>query len=103
MCRPCFDSTRMVQEVDTKTIFAEHGWYASFAKISDTAVALLWDMMKFPFDVSTTVLEHAFISNLKEPMVTAGIHANPSTSSMAVQVFCNIAYDIVILCLMLYI
>jgi hypothetical protein len=86
LCKPCFDPTRAVQEVDTATIFREHGWYASFAKISDDAVQQLWDMMLFPFDVTTTVLEHAFISNLKNPMVTAGLHANPSTSSMAVQV-----------------
>ena len=86
MCKPCFDPSRAVQEVDTSTIFRENGYYASFAKISDDAVEILWNMMKFPFDVATTVLEHAFISNLKEPMVTAGIHANPSTSSMAVQV-----------------
>lgn len=85
ICKPCFDPNRMVQEVDTSTIFNEPGWYASFAKISDTTVGMLWDLMRFPFDVGTTVLEHAFISNLKAPMVTAGIHANPSTSSMAVQ------------------
>lgn len=86
LCKPCFDPSRAVQEVDTSTIFKEHGWYASFAKISDEAVSMLWDLVRLPFDVSTTVLEHAFISNLKDPMVTAGIHANPSTSSMAVQV-----------------
>lgn len=85
ICKPCFDPTRMVQEVDTATIFREYGWYASFAKISDSTVEMLWNLMLFPFDVSTAMLEHAFISNLKEPMVTAGIHANPTTSSMAVQ------------------
>jgi hypothetical protein len=86
LCRPCFDTDKPVQLISTSKIFNEKGWYASFAKISDSAVEGLWNLMKLPFDVSTTQLEHAFISSLAKPMITAGLHANPMTSSMAIQV-----------------
>ena len=76
----------MVTPVDTTTVFTEPGWYASFAKIADSAVEKMWNTMNFPFSVEVAELEHAFISNLKEPMITAAIHANPMTSSMAIQV-----------------
>ncbi len=86
ICRPCFDPAKKVQVVSTSDVFKEgSGLYASFAKISEKAVTDMWNMMKLPFQVTTTQLEHAFISNLKEPMITAGIHANPMTSSMAIQ------------------
>jgi hypothetical protein len=86
LCTPCFDPQKKVTEVSTRQIFHEQGWYASFAKISDSAVAAIWDTMNLPFSVNVAQLEHAFISNLKDAMVTAGIHANPMTSSMAIQV-----------------
>ena len=80
----------MVTTVDTTTVFSEPGWYASFAKISDDAVEKLWNLLKLPFNVEIAELEHAFISNLKSPMITAAIHANPMTSSMAIQVRCSV-------------
>jgi hypothetical protein len=86
LCKPCFNETKMVTSVDTTTVFNEPGWYASFAKIADKAVENMWNMIKLPFNVEDTELEHAFISNLKESMITAAIHANPMTSSMAIQV-----------------
>ncbi|CAE7695322.1 unnamed protein product, partial [Symbiodinium microadriaticum] len=85
ICKPCFNESKMVTSIDTTTVFTEPGWYASFAKIADSAVENMWNTMNLPFSVETTELEHAFISNLKEPMITAAVHANPMTSSMAIQ------------------
>ncbi len=86
LCTPCFNTSASVTAVSTTQIFNEPGWYASFAKISDEAVAELWNLMNLPFKVETAELEHAFISNLETNMITASIHANPMTSSMAIQV-----------------
>ena len=85
LCMPCFDSAMKVTNVNVSTVYAESGWYASFAKISNTVVSDLWNLLNFPFTVDMTSIEHAFISNLKESMITASIHANPMTSSMAIQ------------------
>lgn len=85
LCTPCFDDKKKVTNINAQQIFDEPGWYASFAKISDDVVTQLWDLLRLPFNVQDTEIEHAFISNLAAPMITAAIHANPMTSSMAVQ------------------
>jgi len=85
LCLPCFNSSLAVTSVSTTQIFNEPGWYASFAKISDQAVTELWNLLRLPFNVEVAELEHAFISNLEHNMITAAIHANPMTSSMAIQ------------------
>lgn len=80
ICSPCFDWEKKVTEIPTTQIFSEPGWYASFAKIDNSIVGKLWTMLGLPFKVEDTVIEHAFISNLRTPMVTAQMHANPLTS-----------------------
>lgn len=86
ICSPCFNSSQSVTQIDTDQIFTEPGWYASFAKLSREAVVKLWDALQLPFGVENTEIEHAFIANLDKHMITAAIHANPLTSSMAATV-----------------
>jgi hypothetical protein len=93
LCKPCFDPSIPVKEVSTQTIFKEKKWYASFAKMNDETVEMLWNLLKLPFSVNTAQLEHAFISNLEKPIVTAGFHANPMTNSVAIQVMRMCAYS----------
>jgi hypothetical protein len=72
--------------MDSSRLFSESGWYASFAKISQESVRQLWNIMQIPFQVSDSEVEHAFVSNLRHNMITASLHANPLSSSMAIQV-----------------
>jgi hypothetical protein len=63
------------------------GYTASFANFTNKdTIQNLWDFLKLPFSPKgAKSFEHAFISNLKEPMITATFHANPITDSMAIQ------------------
>lgn len=90
LCSPCFDHEAQ-RTVHTDEIFKPKGngpgLYSSFAKLEDIpSVQGLFDFVNVTgMNFNEVALEHAFLSNLKEPMVTAQIHANGLTSSMAVQ------------------
>mmetsp|Transcript_25261 Transcript_25261/g.34731 ORF Transcript_25261/g.34731 Transcript_25261/m.34731 type:complete len:370 (+) Transcript_25261:364-1473(+) len=89
MCRPCFEyESASVNAADILHDRQEGGEYsAAFAHIeSMSSIGQLWKAMQLPPHILKTLLfEHAFISNFKSGLMTAPMHANALTSSMAVQ------------------
>ena len=89
ICLPCFKTPYSKEGVAYTTMSAvlkqNSGMYASFAKVSNEAATKMWKLMGANFAVSNTSLEHAFISNLNEPMITAQYHAASTLLSMSVQ------------------
>jgi hypothetical protein len=90
LCRPqCFNHhNRQTVDIQKDILQAKHSkYYASFSKIEDFSV--LEEMFKSlgapAINVKAFEFEHAFIANLEKGMITAQIHANSVTSSMAVQ------------------
>jgi len=64
------------------------GYSASFANFTNKdTVSNLWNLLKVPFSPrgKAVSFEQAFISNLKQPRITAPFHANPLTDSVAIQ------------------
>ena len=99
---PCSKGTAMLQhcmfdlnmtKADEETIDARHvvtgelsGYQVAFGNLNNRNIPLdLWEYLKLPFSIKTSQFEHSFITNLEEGAITAGLHANPLTHSMAVQ------------------
>lgn len=81
-------STGEEEVIDASSILSnkKSGYQAQFAKLHNReTVQRIWNSLKLPFSVKDTTFEHAFISNLKKNEMTAVIHGNPVTDSMAVQ------------------
>mmetsp|Transcript_25260 Transcript_25260/g.34730 ORF Transcript_25260/g.34730 Transcript_25260/m.34730 type:complete len:370 (+) Transcript_25260:364-1473(+) len=91
MCLPCFEfenSSASVSPGDVLTGKQDgNEYYASFVQLqSMSTIKKLWEAMKLPPRILKTIIfEHAFISNFKAAVMTAVIHANAFSSSMAVQ------------------
>lgn len=88
LCNACFEKEYF--NITLKDIFdPEHSnfspWLASFSSISKESSDKLWESMNFSFKHSSASFEHAFLSNLEKGTMTAPIHGNPMTTSMAVQ------------------
>lgn len=89
VCAPCYNSPFAKSSLNFTTIGEVlepgSGLYASFAKVSNSAANRLWSLMGASFPVNNRSLEHAFISNLHQSMITAPWHAASPFLSMSVQ------------------
>jgi hypothetical protein len=76
--------------MDAETILSREekgrGYHVSFANLTNKdSVLRIWNSLNLPFSVKDTNFEHAFVSNLETPTITAALHGNHITDSMAVQ------------------
>lgn len=90
LCAPCFDNEHhkvTVESILRPSEGSSSAYYAAFAKLSEfSTIRQLFALLQLPgIDVDKMNFEHAFISNLKAGKISAPIHGNSATSSMAVQ------------------
>jgi hypothetical protein len=87
LCLPCFSTLQKIVNVSSITKRSSSDSYATFAKLEDTiSNEYLFKQMNWSgVDIAKVNIEHAFISNFEEDTMTAQIHANCMTSSMAIQ------------------
>merc|ERR1719436_1745771 len=73
--------------VDAESILSETGrnFLGSFAKFDPRTMAFLETQLRTPGVLGSSNFDHAFLSNTKQFLTTAFLHANPMTTSMAIQ------------------
>lgn len=76
--------------INAEAILNDHeegrGYHVSFANLTNKeSVQDIWNSLELPFSVKDTNFEHAFISNLPAPAITAPLHGNHLSDSLAVQ------------------
>lgn len=83
----CVAPKSEVHTVDLQTVLSDPGWYVMFdAFLSEVAYDTLQRALPLSWiSRATTVVEHAFLSNFKQSIVTAVIHSNPFSNSLAIQ------------------
>mmetsp|Transcript_19744 Transcript_19744/g.17929 ORF Transcript_19744/g.17929 Transcript_19744/m.17929 type:complete len:351 (-) Transcript_19744:128-1180(-) len=87
LCAPCFDTTHVPVRIE-EMLLSENGsdFYIGFGKINEfEVIKRLWDDLNVPIDIEKLIIEQGFISNFNEDVLTAPLHGNGVTSSMAVQ------------------
>jgi len=87
--KDCFLDKSKQSMVNMQNILSdkeEDNYYASFSVLSSKTAQELKDAFGgMPFSFADATVESSFVSNLKTRIVTAPLHANPMTSSAAIQ------------------
>jgi hypothetical protein len=86
ICAPCVRPKDPLIDVNVSYVLSQSDLYVMFANISDAMIDKLQGMMSLDWlTASQTEIEHVFLSNFSEPMVSAQYHAAPLVSSLAIQ------------------
>jgi hypothetical protein len=85
ICYACYDDSIHMKDMSFSELMESPNYYSQYTRLPKEMVEYFWSSFKLPFGSEVSVTENGFFGNFKNGRITAQIHANPLTSSMAMQ------------------